>query len=256
MVLKRLFGRAKESPPRVWNAPAGQRIYAIGDIHGRRDLLGILLDRIDADDAARGNAQTQLIFLGDLADRGPDSRGVIERLMALSAGSGNVRFLKGNHEELLIRVYEGDKRATSLFHRVGGRDTMLSYGMNADDYDAVDLSELAVLIPNYVPQAHIDFLRGFDDWIEAGDYLFVHAGIRPGLALEEQEVSDLRWIRREFTEHKGSFGHMVIHGHTITDGVDEQANRIGIDTGAFATGVLTAIGIEGSERWFLGTSPS
>jgi serine/threonine protein phosphatase 1 len=257
MVLKSLFGRAKESPPRVWNAPAGQRIYAIGDIHGRRDLLDILLDKIDIDDAARGPAQTQLIFLGDLADRGPDSRGVIERLMALGAGSsGNVRFLKGNHEELLIRVYEGDKRATGLFHRVGGRDTMLSYGVSADDYDAVDLSELAALIPNHVPQAHIDFLRGFDDWIEAGDYLFVHAGIRPGLALEDQEVSDLRWIRREFTEHRQAFAHMVIHGHTITDGVDEQANRIGIDTGAFATGVLTAIGIQGSERWFLGTAPS
>ena len=173
--------------------------------------------------------------------------------MTLSAASDNVRLLKGNHEELLIRVYEGDARATSLFHRVGGRDTMLSYGMSAEEYDAVDLSELAALIPNYVPQPHIDFLRGFDDWIEAGDYLFVHAGIRPGLALEEQETSDLRWIRREFTEHKGSFTHMVIHGHTITDGVDEHPNRIGIDTGAFATGVLTAIGIEGSERWFLAT---
>jgi serine/threonine protein phosphatase 1 len=125
--------------------------------------------------------------------------------------------------------------------------------MSEADYDAVDLSELAELIPNYVPSAHIDFLKSFDDWIEAGDYLFVHAGIRPGLAIEEQETSDLRWIRREFTEHKGEFSHMVIHGHTITEGVDEQRNRIGIDTGAFATGKLTAIGIEGSERWFLST---
>lgn len=253
MVFKRLFGIAKETPPRVWNAPEGQRIYAVGDIHGRRDLLDDLLTRIDADDAARGPAQTQIIFLGDLIDRGSDSRGVVERLIQLREVSGNVRLLSGNHEELMIRVYDGDKRATSLFHRVGGRETMLSYGMSEAEYDAVDLSELAALIPNYVPLAHIDFLKSFDDWIEAGDYLFVHAGIRPGLAIEEQETSDLRWIRREFTEHKGAFSHMVIHGHTITDGVDEQSNRVGIDTGAFATGALTAIGIEGSERWFLST---
>ena len=253
MVFKRLFGITKAAPPRAWNAPAGQRIYAVGDIHGRRDLLDDLLTRIDADDAERGPAQTQIIFLGDLVDRGSDSRGVIERLMALREASDNVRLLTGNHEELLIRVYDGDKRATSLFHRVGGRETMLSYGMSEADYDAVDLSELAALIPNYVPIAHIDFLKSFDDWIEAGDYLFVHAGIRPGLSIDEQETSDLRWIRREFTEHKGEFSHMVIHGHTITEGVDEQSNRIGIDTGAFATGTLTAIGIEGSERWFLST---
>ncbi len=253
MVFKRLFGINKEEPPRVWSAPTGQRIYAVGDIHGRRDLLDALLTLIDADDAARAPAQTQIIFLGDLVDRGSDSRGVIERLMALREASDNVRLLIGNHEELLIRVYEGDKRATSLFHRVGGRETMLSYGMSEADYDAVDLSELAALIPNYVPLAHIDFLKSFDDWIEAGDYLFVHAGIRPGLAIEEQETSDLRWIRRDFTEHKSAFSHMVIHGHTITEGVDEQSNRIGIDTGAFATGKLTAIGIEGGERWFLST---
>jgi serine/threonine protein phosphatase 1 len=253
MVFKRLFGLTKETPSRIWNAPAGQRIYAIGDIHGRRDLLDDLLMRIDSDDSARGPAQTQIIFLGDLVDRGSDSCGVVERLIQLREASSNIRLLKGNHEELLIRVYEGDKRATSLFHRVGGRETMLSYGMNEADYDAVDLTELAELIPNHVPSAHIDFLKSFDDWIQAGDYLFVHAGIRPGLAIEEQETSDLRWIRREFTEHKGEFSHMVIHGHTITEGVDEQSNRIGIDTGAFATGKLTAIGIEGSERWFLST---
>jgi serine/threonine protein phosphatase 1 len=130
MVFKRLFGLNKEAPPRIWNAPMGQRIYAIGDIHGRRDLLDDLLARIDADDAARAPVQTQIIFLGDLIDRGSDSRGVIERLIQLHEASGNVRLLTGNHEELLIRVYEGDKRATSLFHRVGGRETMLSYGMS------------------------------------------------------------------------------------------------------------------------------
>ena len=253
MFFKRLFGRSKSSPPREWRAPAGQRLYAIGDIHGRRDLLDALLEKINADDRARGAAQTQIIFLGDLIDRGPDSRAVVERLMKLCADGNPVRILAGNHEELLVQIYDGDIRAAALFKRIGGYETLLSYGMTAQDYETTAPETLAALVKRLIPQAHIDFLRGFDDWIEAGDYLFVHAGIRPGLALEEQEVSDLRWIRREFTEHRHAFSHMVIHGHTITDGVDEHPNRIGIDTGAFATGVLTAIGIEAGERWFLGT---
>jgi serine/threonine protein phosphatase 1 len=253
MVLKRLFGRPQESLPRIWRAPVGCRLYAVGDIHGRRDLLDRLIDRINQDDAARGAAQTQIIFLGDLIDRGSDSRGVVERLIAFGASSDQVRFLSGNHEEILIRAWGGDKRATGLFNRVGGRETMLSYGMTEDEYDALDLAELAARIADYVPRAHIDFLESFDDYIEAGDYLFVHAGIRPGLLIAEQETSDLRWIRKEFTEYDGSHSHMIIHGHSITEDVDAQPNRIGIDTGAFASGKLTAIGIEDDQRWFLST---
>lgn len=254
MVLKRLFGRTAKPEPRRFCVPAGQRIYAIGDIHGRRDLLDTLIERIDADDAARGASQTQLIFLGDLVDRGDASRGVIERLMTLKSVSENVRFLKGNHEELFIKVCVGDARATGLFHRVGGRATMLSYGMTADDYDDADLTELSEMITDHVPADHIEFIKGFDDWIIAGDYLFVHAGVRPGLTIEEQEPSDLRWIRTEFTEDDSDHGYMVIHGHSITEQVDVRTNRIGIDTGAFASGVLTAIGLEDDERWFIDTA--
>jgi serine/threonine protein phosphatase 1 len=253
MVLHRLFARPKPAETRPRFAPEGVRIYAIGDIHGRRDLLDKLLADIDADDAKRPARRTQLIFLGDLVDRGPDSRGVIERLMLLSESGRDVRFLKGNHEELLIRVWRGDRRSAGLFNRVGGRETLASYGVYDAEYDSVDLEGLCALVREVVPEAHIDFLRGFEDWVEARDYLFVHAGIRPGTVIRDQEASDLRWIRREFTEHEGEFGHMVIHGHTITDGIEERANRIGIDTGAFATGKLTAIGIEGAERWFLST---
>ena len=253
MVLKRLFGSRKPAAPRLWSAPEGQRIYAIGDIHGRLDLLDQLLAKIDSDDATRGSAHTQLIFLGDLVDRGADSRGVVERLMTLAAASDNVRFLKGNHEELLIRVWEGDARAIGMFHRVGGRATMLSYGMDPDQYDDAELAELATMIAGHVPVGHIAFLRGFDDWIIAGDYLFVHAGIRPGLSIEEQSPSDLRWIRTEFTECEDIHEMMVVHGHSITEYIDERPNRIGIDTGAFQSGVLTAIGIEGTARWYLST---
>jgi len=253
MVFKRLFGKPDIAAPRAWRAPEGTRIHAVGDIHGRLDLLDDLLAQIEIDNAMRPPAKTKLIFLGDLADRGPDSRGVIERLMELAKSRRDVRFIFGNHEELLILAWQGDKRALGLFNRVGGRETMASYGVPYHIYDAATLEELGDIVSAAIPRAHIDFLCNFENWIVAGDYIFVHAGIRPGASIEEQEASDLRWIRKEFTEHRGDFGRMVIHGHTIVKDVDERVNRIGIDTGAFASGKLTAIGIEGAERWFLAT---
>jgi serine/threonine protein phosphatase 1 len=253
MVFKRLFGLKRETTPRRWAAPIGQRIYAIGDIHGRRDLLDSLLEKIERDDCDRPRSDTKLIFLGDLVDRGADSKGVVERLMALRDASPDVRFLMGNHEELLILAYEGDRRATGLFNRVGGRETLLSYGISAEAYDEADLEQLSLLIADHIPASHIDFLRSFEDWIQAGDYLFVHAGIRPGYSIEEQEPSDIRWIRKEFTQNTDDHGVMVVHGHSIVEEIDVQANRIGIDTGAYATDRLTAIGIEGAETWFIQT---
>jgi serine/threonine protein phosphatase 1 len=254
MVLKRLFGRTPVRPPQVWRAPVGQRLYAIGDIHGRRDLLDELLAMIDADDAARGpSKETRLIFLGDLVDRGPDSRTVVERVMALTEASESVICLKGNHEELLIRSWEGDRKTAAVFHRNGGRETILSYGVDPETYDAGDLGDVVELIGASVPPRHIAFLDGLSDWVQAGDYLFVHAGIKPGVDLEEQSASDMRWIRKDFTDWRGDHGLMVVHGHTITDGVDAQDNRIGIDTGAYATGRLTAIGLEDDQRWFIST---
>jgi serine/threonine protein phosphatase 1 len=253
MVLKRLFGRKEEIPPRTWTAPEGQRIYAIGDIHGRLDLLDQLIVQIEEDNASRNRVRTQIVFLGDLCDRGPDSCGVIERVMQLASASADVRLIAGNHEELLIRAWEGDRRSAGLINRVGGKETMLSYGVDEVEYDAADLDELLNLITDHVPENHIAFLKSAEDWIAAGDYLFVHAGIRPGDAVEEQRTSDLRWIRREFTDFDGDHGMMVIHGHTITEEVEIRANRVGIDTGAYATGKLTALGIEGTERWFLQT---
>ena len=240
-------------PPRLWSMPEGERVYAIGDIHGRLDLFNRLLTTIDADNAGRAPARTTLVLLGDLADRGSDSRGVIERAMALTASGDNIVCLMGNHEELLMRVWDGERSSAGTFNRVGGRETLLSYGVTEKDYDKWDLGEMTEATRRIVPEAHIDFLRGFKDWHQMGDYLFVHAGIRPGHAIEDQDATDLRWIRREFTESDVDHGVMVIHGHTITAAVDERPNRIGIDTGAFGSDILTAIGIEGSERWFLET---
>jgi serine/threonine protein phosphatase 1 len=253
MVLKRLFARKEDPAPRLWALPAGERVYAIGDIHGRLDLLETLLDRIAFDDERRGAAKTTLVFLGDLMDRGPDSRGVIDRLMRLSNSSQPCVFLMGNHEELLIRVWSGERQTAATFNRAGGRETLMSYGITREAYDSWDLGDVTEATARLVPQEHIDFLRSFKNWHQQGDYLFVHAGIRPGIHVEDQDVVDLRWIRGDFTRSDEDHGMMVIHGHTITDEVDEQPNRIGIDTGAFASGVLTAVGLEGSERWYLRT---
>jgi serine/threonine protein phosphatase 1 len=253
MVLKRLFGLSIASEERLWRAPKGQRIYAIGDVHGRLDLLEDLLARIDSDDAGRKDCETHLIFLGDLIDRGSQSQSVVERVMALCASSARVRCLGGNHEDLLLRCYDGDKEAASVFHRAGGRETMLSYGVDEEEYDGADSAEAVALVASHIPPDHIAFFRSLEDYVQSGDYLFVHAGIRPGRAIPNQTREDMRWIRHEFTRNRDDHGVMVIHGHTITETVDTQTNRIGIDTGAFHTGKLTAIGIEGTQRWFLQT---
>lgn len=235
------------------SVPEGQRVYAVGDIHGCRDLLEDLLAEIAADDRARGDAQTQIVFLGDLVDRGPDSAGVIDRLIDLAAVHDNVRFILGNHEEIFLRALDGDIDSLRLFGRIGGRETILSYGVSAQDYERTDYPELLALMQARVPQRHIDFLKSFEDRIEIGDYLFVHAGLRPGTAIESQRQSDMRWIRSTFLESDWEFGKIVVHGHSISDEVVVRPNRIGIDTGAYDTGRLTAIGLQGFDRWFLTT---
>ena len=251
MVFRKIFARAVPEP-RLHCLPDGKRVYAIGDIHGRRDCLDRMLLAIGEDEDARGPADTTIVFLGDLVDRGNDSRGVIERVTQVSRACSTI-LLMGNHEEILIRAWEGERQATGLFHRVGGRETLMSYGVSAADYDACDIEELTVLVGQTIPLSHIAFLRDFSDHWAVGDYLFVHAGVRPGIPLDEQRPSDLRWIRREFLDDPRDHGRMVVHGHSITESVDERNNRIGIDTGAFASGRLTALGIEGSERWVLST---
>jgi serine/threonine protein phosphatase 1 len=254
MPVKTLLNFVSRMQTRAHRVPEGVRVYAIGDIHGRLDLLDALLAELAADDRARGgDVRTQYIFLGDLIDRGPDSRGVVDRLMRLAGSGLDVRFLMGNHEEVFLRAMAGDVRSLRFLVRIGGRETLLSYGISEEDYRSHDYDQLARLAAASVPAAHLAFLAGFEKWIALGDYLFVHAGLRPGVAIEDQAASDLYWIRDEFLRHRDSFGKMVVHGHSITEEIDLKPNRIGIDTGAFASGRLTAIGLEGEERWFLST---
>lgn len=248
-MLKKLFMARRASATAAAAIPAGERVYAVGDVHGCDDLLGRLLVQIDDDDAARGPAQTTIIFLGDLVDRGPASAAVIERLRLLAATRPKTRFLLGNHEEVFLESLKGEPKALRMFCRIGGRETIMSYGVDPDDYDRMDYEELHGAMLRRVPPAHQDFLARFEDMIVIGDYIFVHAGIRPGTDLADQRSSDLRWIRNPFLNHDRPLEKIVVHGHTISEDLDIQPHRIGVDTGAYETGRLTALGLEGTSRW-------
>lgn len=252
------FLRRRKSPQLKVVKPVSvgeeKRIYAIGDIHGRADLLVELLEAIHEDNGRRPYLPVEIIFLGDLVDRGLQSEKVISCVMDMAKKGAPVRFLKGNHEEVFIEAARGDVRSTRFFCRIGGRETLLSYGLTKSEYGAMDFEQLTDWMRAHVPSEHIDFLDSFEDMIEIGDYLFVHAGIRPDIPLPRQTVRDLRWIRSEFLNSTRSFGKMVVHGHTPTEEIDEQANRIGIDTGAYFSGKLTALCLEKEERWMLSTA--
>jgi serine/threonine protein phosphatase 1 len=246
--IRRLFERDGIARPGA-SLPAGERVYAVGDIHGRLDLFEALIAAIEADDAASPAAATTVILLGDLVDRGPDSAGVIARARAWQ-GERKVRILAGNHEEMFLQSF--DKTSTlKHFLRFGGKETVLSYGVDAQAYQAASVEEVQAIMHSVVPAEDRAFLEQFDDMIAVGDYLFVHAGVAPGIPLEEQRTSDLRWIREPFLSHDEPFGAVVVHGHTITDEPQDCGNRIGIDTGAYLTGRLTALVLEGADRRYL-----
>jgi serine/threonine protein phosphatase 1 len=250
MLTKLLFRRQKTANAAA-KAPEGRRLYAVGDIHGRLDLLEGLLAQIVRDDAERDGPAGELIFLGDLIDRGPDSARVVDRLMALRAERSNVRFLLGNHEEVFLNALSGDAKALRLFSRIGGEETILSYGVSPQAYAEADYEELHRLLVEAVPATHQKFLESFENMIVAEDYVFVHAGIRPGVALADQRPADLRWIRDEFLRARAPLEKRVVHGHTISEDVVELPHRIGLDTGAYRSGILTAMGFEGEKRWIL-----
>jgi serine/threonine protein phosphatase 1 len=233
----------------------GYRAYAVGDIHGRLDLLDQLLDAIDEDLRRRPAGKVLLVFVGDLIDRGPASAEVIERLRTYRSRRVRPVFLLGNHEEVLLRILAGEAQLIPNWLQFGGAECLSSYGVNPGDLAGLAGTRAVEVIRNAIPAAHVEFLQGFNDTCRFGDYLFVHAGIRPGIALDQQRQSDLRWIREPFLLDDSDHGFVVVHGHTITVEVEERANRIGIDTGAYRSGVLTALAIEGGERWRVDTRP-
>ena len=244
------FIRRQKQPLR---APKGRRTYAVGDIHGRLDLLDQLLAEVERDIAERPAAETYLVFLGDLIDRGPQSREVVERLRTLTSPSFRPVFLIGNHEEVLLRLLGGERGLLRSWLNFGGAECAESYGVDPRQLKQLPEPDALTMLQQAIPPDHADFLRTFIDTFRFGDYLFVHAGIRPGVDLADQSQRDLRWIRAAFLDDPSDHGFLVVHGHTISEEVDERPNRIGIDTGAYATGILTAIGIENDQRWYLST---
>ncbi len=230
----------------------GERIYAIGDIHGRLDLFEELLARIERDSAARPPLPTRCIVLGDFIDRGPQSRALIERL----AGLDPARFvvLRGNHEAALLDTLHGDHDAAELWARFGGVATLTSFGVPADSIDAEDSGALIALARRVIPAPLVDWLAQRPLSVSAGGYFFVHAGVRPGVALARQAEADLLWIRDDFTRSQAAHGAIIVHGHSIREaGVEIMPNRIGVDTGAYRTGRLSAVGLEGDAVWTLAT---
>ncbi len=241
--------------------PAGSRIYAIGDIHGRRDLLDEILRLIGRDAGEprwAGETVPQrwvVVFLGDYVDRGPDSRGVVERILAGPPGRGPLAAadwvaLRGNHEDYMLR-FLSDVSVGAAWCYNGGLDTVRSYAGALPDGAEGDMAALQLRLARAVPPAHLRFLARLPLWHAEGDYLFVHAGLRPGIAISLQDPLDLLWIRDEFLHSGASFGKVVVHGHSVTSVPEIRANRIGIDTGAYHSGLLTALVLEGDDRRFL-----
>jgi serine/threonine protein phosphatase 1 len=222
---------------------AGLRIYAIGDIHGRIDLLNELLARIDTDIALRPPQRTLFVFLGDYIDRGSSSRETIDRLIEHDATNECV-FLKGNHEQIAIRCLS-DRSLFDQWLRLGGLETLISYRVPSEILaGGRQIAELQGAFHRALPPAHFRFFRDLRSSFECGDFFFAHAGVRPNVELSAQKESDLLWIRGEFLSSTCDFGKIIVHGHTPTREIEIGPNRINIDTGAFATDRLTCLVIE------------
>jgi len=225
--------------------PDGIRVYAVGDIHGRADLLKEVFTLIEADLACSPVRRAIEIYLGDYIDRGPHSGSTLDLLIE----RGRLReavFLKGNHEAYFLEVL-GDPTKLAGWKQFGGLQTLMSYGIQPSlNPDAAEQVELVRKLTQAVPAGHLDFLRSLKPTFVCGDFFFVHAGVRPGIPLKEQQESDLLWIRDEFLDSKKNFGKFIIHGHTPVREPDFRSNRANIDTGAYATGNLTLLRIQES----------
>jgi serine/threonine protein phosphatase 1 len=245
-MLKNLFG----NPQKLARAPVGERIYAIGDIHGCAALLDALLAKIDAEDA--GPLEKRLVFLGDYIDRGPDSRGVVARLVEIAARDPSAVFIKGNHEAVFLD-FLNDPEQNAGWLDWGGIEMAMSYGVPAPE--RLDSEELADVIRRNMPPAHLALLQALPLSVELGDYYFVHAGVKPGVLLEQQSEDDQLWIRGEFHDAPPEQrpNKVIVHGHHPIKKALDAGWRVAVDTGAVFTGRLTAVVLEGENRRFIST---
>ena len=241
-MIRRLLSRGA---PRL---PSGHRVYAVGDIHGRFDLLSDLLEKMIDEQKDLPPMCTHLVFLGDLIDRGPASRQVIDMVRLSTGGNAPLVVLKGNHEEIMADAWRGDADALAGWLNYGGIETLVSFGADPAAIDPDRLGDTLALVRATIPEAIIDWIDGLPLMWQFGDYAFVHAGIRPGLPLNQQEAVDLLWIRDEFLDFTNRHERMIVHGHTISEAVEFRSNRIGIDTGAYASGRLSALCLSKGEQ--------
>jgi diadenosine tetraphosphatase ApaH/serine/threonine PP2A family protein phosphatase len=231
--------RAKRRP----TLTKGFRVYAIGDVHGRLDLLEKTMSRIDADLARSPAAKPVEIYLGDYIDRGPASCDVLDRLIRRSVERNTV-FLKGNHETYVPQFLD-DPAILSDWRQYGGLETLMSYGLTPSiNANAAEQIELAKALAGAIPKAHRQFLEHLKLFASYGDFFFVHAGINPRVPFAQQREEDLLWIRDDFLLCEDKFEKIIVHGHTPVREPDIRPNRINIDTGAYATGKLTCLRIE------------
>lgn len=231
-------------------APEGMRLYAIGDVHGRLDLLSAMHERIAAEIARDRPADWRVVHLGDYVDRGPQSRQVLDLLAAACAGEPRILALLGNHDEGLLDFLANPENGR-LFIDYGGFDTAASYGVVLRTGSMAALRESHRQLLAAMPRAHAAFLRDLPRSLSFGDFFFCHAGVRPGVALDAQDPGDLVWIRGEFLRHPGLYEKVVVHGHTPGPEPEVMPNRVNVDTAAFASGRLTALVVDGGKKRFL-----
>lgn len=247
-MLSRLFPNRPARP--ASRTPPDCVIWAVGDIHGRSDLADRLIQAIRADLYAAEVKRKVVVFLGDSVDHGLDSKGVLNQLINLAADPGlEVRFIRGAHEDRM-EAFLRDPRVGPSWCDDGGRDTLVSYGVSPPPMrgDTLAWADASRALDEALPDSHRELLASQEMSISIGDYFFTHAGARPGVALAVQSPEDLMWIREPFLDHAGLFEQVVVHGHTPAEGVHSDARRIGVDTGAYATNVLSAVRLEGETR--------
>jgi len=257
-MLGKLFGKSGNTG-RLAGArvPEGVRVYCIGDIHGRADLLKALHRGIQADASQNPEGQQTrniVVYVGDYIDRGMQSREVIDHILSDPLPGFEKVYLKGNHDDSLLQFLR-DADFGPLWFSYGGDATVLSYGvrMSPSKVGRDRFEDMRQQLETNLPPEHLEFLQSLQMVYECGDYLFVHAGFRPGVGLQEQKPEDMMWIREEFLDSKHDFGKIVVHGHSVTEVPEMKGNRIGIDTGAYGSDTLTCLILEGDGRYFIST---
>lgn len=251
----RKLAQSSSTAPSAAKIPAGERVYAVGDIHGRSDLLDILHAHIIGDLERSPVENAIIVYLGDYVDRGLDSSGVLDRLCDAPPEGVSRVLLKGNHEAMLL-LFLDEPEAAAQWRRFGGLETLLSYRLDMTTAMANDdLRALADEFAKALPPRHLQLLKSLKTSTVIGDYFFCHAGVLPGVSLERQREADLLWIREAFLYSSEYFGKVVVHGHTPAEEPESRHNRIGVDTGAYATHQLTCVVLEGESRRFLTARP-